>query len=132
WEEGTESASTELSKFRNDAAQQTRRNALAADMVSLLVANLPGACGIGYVMRNVGPSFAGSAVQITDRDCAVGNLSWVHEHGHNMGFEHDPANGTTPANASFPWSFGHYVEGQGSQSFRTVMAYQCPAGGCTR
>jgi hypothetical protein len=49
-----------------------------------------------------------------------------------MGFEHDPANGATPATASRPWSFGHYVDGQGSQSFRTVMSYACPAGGCTR
>ncbi len=132
WVEGTSSASTELGLFRSNASQQARRNALAADMVSLLVANLPGACGIGYVMRSPGANFASSAVQITDRDCAVGNLSWVHEHGHNMGFEHDPANGTSPTSASYPWSFGHYVEGQGAQSFRTVMAYQCPAGGCTR
>lgn len=132
WVEGTSSASTELGLFRSNASQQARRNALAADMVSLLVANLPGACGIGYVMRSPGAGFASSAVQITDRDCAVGNLSWVHEHGHNMGLEHDPANGTSPTSASYPWSFGHYVEGQGAQSFRTVMAYQCPAGGCTR
>lgn len=132
WVEGTASASTELGSFRSNATQQARRNALAADMVSLLVANLPSACGIGYVMRSPGAGFAGNAVQITDRDCAVGNLSWAHEHGHNMGFEHDPANGTTPASASYPWSFGHYVEGQGGQSFRTVMSHQCPLGGCTR
>lgn len=132
WAEGTGTASAQLSSFRANATQQARRNALSADLVSLLVAELPGSCGIGYVMRNPGTGFAGSAVQITDRDCAVGNLSWVHEHGHNLGFEHDPANGGTPSNASYPWSFGHYVEGQGAQSFRTVMAYQCPAGGCTR
>jgi hypothetical protein len=132
WVEGSSSASTELSSFRANAAMQARRNALAADMVSLLVAALPSACGIGYVMRSPGPGFAGSAVQITDRDCAVGNLSWAHEHGHNLGFEHDPANGGSPASASFPWSFGHYVENQGSQSYRTVMSYACPAGGCTR
>lgn len=125
-------ASTQLGQFRSNATMQARRNALAADMVSLLVQTLPSACGIGYVMRSVGPGFASSAVQITARGCAVGNLSWAHEHGHNMGFEHDPANGTTPQNASRPWSFGHYVEGQGSQSFRTVMSYACPAGGCTR
>jgi peptidyl-Asp metalloendopeptidase len=132
WVEGTGSAGAELSNFRNNATMQARRNALAADMVSLLVANLPSACGIGYVMRSPGSGFAESAVQITDRDCAVGNLSWAHEHGHNLGFEHDPANGTSPGSASFPWSFGHYVENQGSQSYRTVMSYQCPAGGCTR
>ncbi|MGE4071443.1 MAG: M12 family metallo-peptidase [Lysobacterales bacterium] len=131
WVEGTSSASTELSLFRNNATAQARRDALNADLVSLLVANLPSACGIGYVMRNVSVGFAPSGYQLTDRDCAVGNLSWAHEHGHNVGFEHDPANGTSPGNASQPWSFGHYVENGGS-SYRTVMSYQCPAGGCTR
>jgi hypothetical protein len=105
WVEGTASASTELGSFRSNATQQGRRNALAADMVSLLVANLPSACGIGYVMRSPSAGFASSAVQITDRDCAVGNLSWAHEHGHNLGFEHDPANGTAPTSASYPWGF---------------------------
>jgi hypothetical protein len=132
WEETADSGGAELSRFRSNATALARRDATRADMVSLMVANLAGGCGIGYVMRNVGAGFAGSAFQITDRDCAVGNLSWAHEHGHNMGFEHDPANGATPATASRPWSFGHYVEGQGSQSFRTVMSYACPAGGCTR
>ncbi len=131
WVEGTASASTELSLFRNNATAQARRDALNADLVSLLVANLPSACGIGYVMRSVSVGFAPSGYQLTDRDCAVGNLSWAHEHGHNVGFEHDPANGTSPGNASQPWSFGHYVE-NGSNSYRTVMSYQCPAGGCTR
>jgi peptidyl-Asp metalloendopeptidase len=131
WVEGSASASTELSLFRGNAGAQARRDALNADLVSLLVANLPSACGIGYVMRNVSVGFAPSGYQITDRDCAVGNLSWAHEHGHNVGFEHDPANGTAPGSASQPWSFGHYVENGGS-SYRTVMSYQCPAGGCTR
>ena len=131
WVEGTSSASAELGAFRIHPLQQARRNARAADLVSLLVANLPDACGIGYLMRTPGAGFAPYAVQITARGCAVGNMSWAHEHGHNLGFEHDPANGGTPGDASWPWSFGHYVEGPDS-AFRTVMAYQCPAGGCTR
>ncbi len=131
WVEGTTSASAELGAFRVHPVQQARRNARAADLVSLLVANLPDACGIGYLMRSPGAGFAPYAVQITARSCAVGTMSWAHEHGHNMGFEHDPANGGAPGDASWPWSFGHYVEGPGS-AFRTVMAYQCPAGGCTR
>lgn len=130
WVEGTTSASTELGNFRANATAQERRNALNADLVSLLVAELPGACGIGYVMRTTNVSFAPSGYQLTDRDCAVGNLSWAHEHGHNVGFEHDPANGASPASASRPWSFGHYVES--GTAYRTVMSYQCPAGNCTR
>jgi hypothetical protein len=40
-----------------------------------------------------------------------------------MGFEHDPANGISPASASYPYAFGHFVDG----TFRTVMSYsnQC-------
>ena len=97
-------------------------------MVSLMVES-GSACGVGFVMRSPGAGFASSAFQVTARSCAVGNLSFAHEHGHNMGFEHDPANGTTPANASFPYSFGHFVNG----SYRTVMSYstQCSSG-CTR
>lgn len=130
WVEGNSSANTELANFRANATAQARRDALQADLVSLLVANLPGACGIGYVMRTTNVNFAANGYQITDRDCAVGNLSWAHEHGHNVGFEHDPANGTSPGNASRPWSFGHYVES--GTPYRTVMSYQCPQGNCTR
>jgi hypothetical protein len=96
-------------------------------MVGLIVENGGGFCGIASVMRNPGSSFQSSAFQVTARGCAVGNLTYAHEHGHNMGFEHDPANGAPPNVASYPWSFGHNVSGV----FRTVMSYQCPQG-CTR
>jgi peptidyl-Asp metalloendopeptidase len=121
-------ASARLSTLRADPGIAALRTAVGADMVGLIVEDGQGACGIGYVMRSPGPSFAGSAYQLTARGCAVGNLTYAHEHGHNMGFEHDPENGTSPANASFPWSFGHYEPA----SFRTVMSYQCPSGNCTR
>lgn len=124
----TGNMSSDLSWLRNDAASIALRNQVGADLVSLVV-EAGDACGIGYVMRNPDVSFAPSGFQVTARGCAVGNLSFAHEHGHNMGMEHDPANGTTPANASFPWSFGHFVNG----SYRTVMSYatEC-VGGCTR
>lgn len=120
--------SADLNWLAGDAATAALRDEVGADMVSLLVES-GSACGVGFVMRNPGAGFASSAFQVTARSCAVGNLSFAHEHGHNMGFEHDPANGTTPANASFPYSFGHFVNG----SYRTVMSYstQCSSG-CTR
>lgn len=130
WVEGVGNASQQLGNFRASATAQARRNALNADLVSLLVNALPSACGIGYVMRTTNVNFAPNGYQITARSCAVGNLSWAHEHGHNVGFEHDPANGTSPANASRPWSFGHFVDS--GIRYRTVMSYECPAGGCTR
>ena len=111
-----------------DAGVAALRDQHGADMVSLLVGT--GAyCGIAWVMRDPGPSFESSAFQVTHQLCAVGNLSFAHEHGHNMGFEHDPANGTGSNQASYPWSFGHYVNG----SYRTVMAYSNGCNlGCAR
>lgn len=124
----TGNLSSDLNWLVSSAEVATLRNQYAADMVGMLV-NSGGGCGIGYVMRNPGPSFESTAFQVTVRSCAVGNLTYAHEHGHNMGFEHDPANGTSPSNASYPWSFGHYVNG----SYRTVMSYSSPcAQGCTR
>ncbi len=123
----TSNCSNDLSAFRNNPTAQARRNEYHADMVGLLIE--PNYCGCGYVMRNPGPGFASNAFQVTGTHCAVGNLTYAHEHGHNMGMEHDPANGTSPSNASYPWSFGHFQSG----SFRTVMSYanQC-SGGCQR
>lgn len=120
---------TDLSWVLNDPTVASLRNSSGADLVSLIVENGAGYCGLGYVMRSVNTGFAPYGFQVTARGCAVGNLSYAHEHGHNSGMEHDPANGTAPSSASYPWSFGHLVDGV----FRTVMSYasQCPSG-CTR
>ncbi len=121
--------SSDLSWVRGNAEVAQWRDEVGADLVGLIVNNAGGGCGVGYVMRNVGPGFAGSAFQVTARGCAVGNLTYAHEHGHNMGMEHDPANGTSPGNASYPYSFGHFVSG----NYRTVMSYSSECvGGCTR
>ena len=122
----TTNCGSDLGAFRNNATAQARRNEYHADMVGLLIE--PNYCGCGYVMRNPGPGFAGSAFQVTGVHCAVGNLTYAHEHGHNMGMEHDPANGTSPANASYPWAFGHFQ----SNSFRTVMSYANQCTNCPR
>lgn len=134
WVEGTGFAATELSNLRRNPVVQARRDEYGADLVSLLIGGvLPdGSCGISYIMRNPSAAFADNAFQITSRLCAVASLRWAHEHGHNLGFEHDPANGGSAGVASYPWSFGHYVEAQGGTSFRTVMSEECPALGCVR
>lgn len=113
-----------LGRLRNSPQAQGLRDSHGADMVGMLLADGGGACGCGYVMRNPGPGFSESAFQVTANSCAVGNLTYAHEHGHNSGMEHDPANGASPGSASYPWSFGHFVDGE----FRTVMSY---AGPCT-
>ncbi len=102
------------------------RNEAGADMVSM-ISEFSNACGQGYVMGDPpGAGMAPFAFQVSARSCAVGNLSYAHEHGHNMGFQHNPENGSGPA---FPYAYGHYIDG----SYRTVMSYANPcAAGCTR
>jgi Calx-beta domain/Metallo-peptidase family M12B Reprolysin-like len=113
----------------NDPSVAAARNSFRADAVALIIENASDACGRAFVMNRVGAGFAGSAFSVTARGCAVGNLSFAHELGHNEGCQHDPATGDSPSNASFPYAFGHFVDG----AFRTVMSYdtQCSLG-CTR
>jgi hypothetical protein len=122
----TGTAGEVLGRVRGDATVAGWRNELGADMVGMIVENLSGACGIGYLMSSVSTGFASSAYQVTARSCAVGNLSFAHEHGHNMGMTHNPENGS---GAAYPYGYGHWVNG----SFRTVMSYSNPCtSGCTR
>lgn len=120
----TGSFSTELSNLRADAATATARNAVQADLVAMLTTSTA-ACGIGYLMGTL-PGNSANGHTVTARTCAVGNLSFAHELGHNMGSQHNPENGSGP---TFPYGFGHYING----SYRTVMSYVDPCtSGCTR
>ncbi|MEL6189997.1 MAG: M12 family metallo-peptidase, partial [Myxococcota bacterium] len=122
------SSSTDLSSVRTSTVVQAWRDRFGADLVALIV-NGNDACGRGYLQRVPGPGFASLAYQVTTRGCAVGNLSFAHEFGHNQGCEHDPANANPPNRASFPYAYGHFHSGV----YRTVMSYsnQC-RGGCGR
>ncbi|HVR40961.1 MAG TPA: FG-GAP-like repeat-containing protein [Thermoanaerobaculia bacterium] len=104
----------------------TYRDTVGADAVSLLVLNPTDAfCGIGYLM--VTPStFASSAFNVVLYSCAVDNLSFPHELGHNFGLNHDRAN--AGGQASYSYAYG-YQDTQ--QQFRDIMAYSCPQG-CPR
>lgn len=125
-------ASNDLSAFRANATANAARDAFLADQAGLLVENGGGGCGIGYLMTSVGAGFAPNAFQVTARSCAVGNLTYAHEHGHNMGMAHNPENA---GNAAYPYSYGHwYTAGAtAADRFRTVMSYSNPCtNGCTR
>jgi hypothetical protein len=118
----TGSLGTELPVVRGDATTAALRDQYKADLVSM-ISNSSDNCGIGYLMGSASPL---NGFTVTSRTCAVGNLSFPHELGHNMGSQHNPENGSNP---TYPYGFGHYVNGV----FRTVMSYVDPCtSGCTR
>lgn len=126
YNEAAGTLSAALPWSRNDPETAAIRNLVRADMVSIIIQNASDACGIGYLMTNVGPAFESSAFSAASRSCAVGNLTFAHELGHNQAAHHNPENA---GSAAFPYAYGHYV----NDSFRTVMSYvnQCPDG-CSR
>lgn len=118
------SISTDLSRLRStsdgfmDEVHGIRNNT-NADLVALLsVAN--DFCGVAYLMTNLSTGFASSAFSVTAYQCAVSNLTFAHELGHNMGCAHDRDNAGT---ALFPYSYGHRWTTTGGQLRRSVMAY---------
>lgn len=115
-----------LPATRGNSQVNNWRNQYGADMVGVYVSQGQ-YCGLGYVMRNPGPTFERSAYQVTRFNC--GAATYAHEHGHNMGMEHNPDNASaSPSEASYPWSFGHGVAA-GGNSFRTIMAYAAVCNG---
>jgi peptidyl-Asp metalloendopeptidase len=119
---------TDLNWVTSNATVASLRNAHSVDMVSLIVNNGGGYCGIAWVQRHPGSGFANYAYQVTALGC-LANSTLAHEHGHNMGMEHDPVSaGISPSGASYPWSFGHYVNG----AFRTIMSYNVCTSSCPR
>jgi hypothetical protein len=113
-------ADDEITAFQADPTPAALRKKYKADLVSLYVENMVDACGVGFEMDKdgLGSGFAPFAYSVIQRRC--GPLTLAHEMGHNMGCAHDPDNaGVTPAETSFPYSFGHGVLSE----FHTVMAY---------
>ena len=117
--------STDLGNLRGTSdgrmdGVHTLRNQYAADIVTLIGEGYKanGACGIAGFMTSLSTSFAPYAFNVVDRLCAVGNLSYAHEVGHNQGLAHNPSNaGTAP---SQPYAYGYQDP---SGYFRTVLSY---------
>jgi hypothetical protein len=114
---------TDLNFIRSHPGVATARNIFQADSVAFLVANASNACGTAYLMTNGSHSaaFESSAYGVSVRQCAVDNLTFPHELGHNQGANHNPENGVAPSQAVFPYAYGHYVTG-GTSPFRTILS----------
>ncbi len=86
------------------------RDEHAADLVVLLVDH--GGAGVAWQNSNVNTAFS-----VVRWDLAVGNYTFAHEIGHNLGAHHDQDNGT---NTHFPYGHGYrYLPA----NWRTIMAY---------
>jgi hypothetical protein len=95
------------------------RDSVGADLVALLVRDGQ-YCGIGYLMTTLSNGFASSAFSVSNWGCAVGNLTFPHELGHNQGCAHDHDNANS---ALFSYSYGHRFFGNGGGQYRTIMSY---------
>lgn len=98
----------------------TLRNTYQADIVSLW-GTYTGTCGRGYVMTTRSNSFESSAFNVNDWSCAVGNYTWLHEMGHNMGCQHDRDN--TSGSIIDPYAYGWRWFGLSTNEYRSVMSY---------
>ncbi len=100
------------------------REALGADMVSLFI-NHTEFCGLAFLMSSLAGDFSGSAFSVEHYSCAVGNFSFAHELGHNMGAMHDLAN--SPGGGLFPdsngWHWGNSTQPGYDGAYRSIMAY---------
>lgn len=105
----TGNSSADLSWVASNSTVAALRNTFGADLVGLFVADLD-ACGRGYLP---------GSFQVTKNSCAVGNLTYAHEHGHNMGMAHNPEDSSVPPVR--PYGYGHRYDG----NYRTVMSYNC-------
>lgn len=91
------------------------RQAHSADLVGLFVGDGAKYCGVGSLYDG-DPELA---YHVISWSCAVGNLSYPHEVGHNLAAHHNPENAYGGGDGS---SRAHYVCGE----FRTVMGYPDP------
>lgn len=125
---------SDLDTLQANATVASLRDTYGADLVALIASNgpSPSFCGIGYLMTFNSTSFASFGFSVIERQCAISNLSFAHELGHNMGAHHDPYV-TGSGTGLFVYSHG-YVDL--TARVRTVMAYndQCVDAGfnCTR
>jgi Metallo-peptidase family M12B Reprolysin-like len=106
-------SSEALQSLQSSTYVTTLRATYGADLVSMITAR-GGVCGHGYVH---------GVYSVVSNSC-LGQYSFSHEIGHNLGCRHDRAN----CDSSHAYAHGYQYNGK----FRTVMAYPCSGGSCPR
>lgn len=110
------SGSGNLSWLRSSTTIGKLRDEYGADLVSMLIESDLSGCGIG----NVNGPFT-----LVKRSCALGNRSFAHELGHNMGALHNREE--EGGGSSTAYNYGYIDYGR---NWRTIMAYatncSCP------
>jgi len=106
-----------LADFKKMPEVNQRRDKAGADLAALIV-DQADYCGLAdAIMADASTAFA-----VIYHDCATGYYSFAHELGHLMGARHDEQN-----DPSVPFSYGHGYRHDLAPSWRTIMAYDCPA-----
>jgi hypothetical protein len=100
----------------NDSEMKSLRDQYGADLVAAIIETGASWCGI-----------ASGQFTTSKRSCAIGNKTFPHELGHNMGANHAWEQYNNPSG----YNYGYINHGK---SWRTVMSYaECDQGGrCTR
>jgi len=125
---------TDLDKLqtKNDGVLDnihTLRDQHNADMVALFIKDAADYCGISDPMDNENyDDYESHAFSVVKIGC-MSNLSLVHELGHGMGAQHDPATSGGDYQGRYTYSQGYQDPGS---SWRTVMAYDCARRSCVR
>ena len=102
----------------------TLRNKYVADVCILLVSS-NSVCGKGYINADFNYAFA---VVNASTGCE-GKYTFTHEIGHNIGCGHDLAASEHYSPYDYGHGYVHYISGNSSSSWRTMMAYGDACGG---
>ncbi len=109
-------ASASLRWLRENSAVASLRDKYGADLVALIIDD--GSNGIGIANMN-------GAFSVTARSSALGNRTFTHELGHNMGAGHDRAQMTNPSG----YRYGYI---NNAKKWRTIMSYATKCSNCPR
>jgi hypothetical protein len=108
--------------MQNDKESTDWRDANKADLVTCIVEGDPsgiGSCGLGYVL----PTKAGA--KDSGYNCmwhSVGDVTFSHECGHNMGLGHDETENGGQDKGIDAWSWGNHFTAE-SKGYSTIQAY---------